>query len=117
MAGSNDDYTPIFNAIPCVMFIGLADDVADVCALGCQPMKILKVAHAAAALPRMVATHPLLVILGAEVPATAEDEVRQHAAALGAEVLLESQLDPAAPLDQLKALVRQAILARSLRSM
>jgi hypothetical protein len=117
VADASDDYTPIFNAIPCVMFVGLGDDAAKVCAQGCEPMKILKVAHAAAALPRMVTTHPLLVILGASVPPAGEEEIRQHALALGTEVLPVSQLDAAAPVEQLKSLVRQALLARSLRSM
>lgn len=117
MAEEDEDYTPIFNALPSVMFVGLGEELAQACAKGCDPVLVLKVAHAAAALARMVATHPLLLILGARVKPDSEEEIRQHAVAIGAEVLLERDLQLQGLDAQLGGLVRQSMRARERRSL
>ncbi len=117
MAEEDDDATPIFSALPSVMFVGLSDALAEACSPGCDPVLILKVAHPAAALQRMVATHPLLLILGKSVNKANEDAIRQHATAIGSEILLETDLMMDELDAQLRVTVRQAMRARTLRSM
>ena len=113
----DDDFTPFFNPVPSVMFVAVGEDLADVCAKGCEPVLVLRVAHAAAALQRMVATHPLLLLLGHAVSAADEDALRQHAGAIGTVVVAERELNLEGQEDWMREAIRGAIRARSTHSM
>jgi hypothetical protein len=114
----DDETTPLFQVAPSVMFVALPDDLAAACARAAEPARALRVAHAPAALQRMVTHLPLVIIIGGKVPANDADSIRHHAEAIGARVMKEDELQPGEALDvQLKAAVRMAFHARSTQGM
>jgi hypothetical protein len=65
--------TPLFHPAASLMLVGCDDVVAEEC-LGAFPgLLVLRVAHAAAAVERMLVTRPLVVLLGEELAQGRED--------------------------------------------
>jgi hypothetical protein len=59
--------TPMFHPAASLMLVGCEDDLARECARAFPELLLLRVAHASAAMERMLVTRPLVVLLGAEV--------------------------------------------------
>jgi hypothetical protein len=117
-SAEDEETTPLFQVAPSVMLVALADELAAACARASEPARALRVAHAPAALQRMVTHLPLLIIIGARVPAVDVEEIRHHAEAIAARVMMESELEQGEALDvQLKAAVRISFHARSTQGM
>ena len=113
----DDDKTPIFNPLPTVMLVGLADDLAEDCAKAADPVSTLRVAHAAAALQRMVSTLPLVILIGASVSEKDEEALRQQATAIGALVRSEREVGGPGLAAQVFDVLKVAVRDRPLRSM
>lgn len=113
----DDDFTPLFNPLPSVMVVGVPDALEAACAAALEPIKVLRVAHGAAALPRMLANHPLIIIIGASIPEKEVQAIVQHAEAIGAPVLRERDLDMSLLDLQLKTAMRATTKARATRGM
>jgi hypothetical protein len=118
MPSPEDETTPLFQVAPSVMLVALDDELAAACARASEPARALRVAHTPAALQRMVAHMPLVIVIGASVVAHEVEAIRHHAEAIGARVMMETELEQGAALDvQLKAAVRAAFQARSTHGM
>lgn len=113
----DDDMTPVFNPLPTVMLVGLADDLAEACAKAADPVTTLRVAHAAAAMQRMVSTLPLVILIGASVSAKDEAALRQQAEAVGSLVRSEREYAGEALAEQVFTALKIAVRDRPLRSM
>jgi alkanesulfonate monooxygenase SsuD/methylene tetrahydromethanopterin reductase-like flavin-dependent oxidoreductase (luciferase family) len=113
----DDDKTPIFNPLPTVMLVGLPDDIAEACAKAADPVSTLRVAHAAAAMQRMVSTLPLVILIGASISEKDEDALRQQATAIGALVKSEREVGGPALAEQIFDVLKVAVRDRPLRSM
>ena len=59
--------TPMFHPAASLMLVGCEDDLADECPRAFPELLVLRVAHASAAVERMLVTRPLVVLLGEEV--------------------------------------------------
>jgi hypothetical protein len=100
------------------MMVALPDGLAAACARAADPARPLRVAHAPAALQRMVSHLPLVIIIGATVFAHEVESIRHHAEAIGAHVLTESELTTGEALAlQIQEAVRAAFSARAARGM
>jgi len=114
----DEETTPLFQVAPSVMMVALSDELAAACARASAPARALRVAHAPAALQRMVAHLPLVIVIGAAVQADDVEAIRHHAEAIGARVMIEAELETGDALDvQLAAAVRIAFRARSTEGM
>jgi hypothetical protein len=57
----------MFHPAASLMLVGCEDDLAEECTRAFPELLVLRVAHASAAMERMLVTRPLVVLLGAEV--------------------------------------------------
>ena len=82
--------TPIFQPVPSVMFVGSDEELARECAEALPALPLLRVAHAAGAVERMLVTRPLVVVIDASIKDTTVAPVIDCAADIRAEVIRES---------------------------
>jgi hypothetical protein len=61
--------TPIFAPAPSIMLVGVSDEIAAWCVATFQALRVLRVAHSFAASERVLATRPLVVVIGVGVSA------------------------------------------------
>jgi hypothetical protein len=99
--------TPLFQPVPSVMFVGADDVFALECTLALPDLSHLRVAHAAAAVERMVVTRPLVVVVDESVMGPGLDQVIECARDIRAEVLRVSS----ALRENLATMLRSAVLA------
>jgi hypothetical protein len=82
--------TPLATRTPCAMLVSVPADVVDDVVAVLSPLNVLKVGHVPAACERMVATWPLVVVLGAR-PKDAEFEaIRAMALDISAQIVIVS---------------------------
>jgi hypothetical protein len=114
----DEETTPLFQVAPSVLLVAIPDGLAAACRRAAEPARTLRVAHAPAALQRMVTVLPLVIIIGTAIPAADGEAIRHHAEAIGARVMHESDLEEGEALDvQLRAAVRIAYHSRSTNGM
>jgi hypothetical protein len=98
--------TPLFQPVPSVMFVGADDMFALECTLALPDLSHLRVAHAAAAVERMVVTRPLVVIVDDSVTGPSLEQVIDCSRDIRAEVLRVSS----ALRENLATMLRAAVL-------
>lgn len=99
--------TPMFHPAASLMLVACEDDIADECTRAFPELLVLRVAHASAAMERMLVTHPLVVLLGPEVTSASEHAlVVDCARDIRAEVVQVA----AVPREDLRAVVRESLL-------
>ncbi len=94
------------------MLVALTPQVARECIRMVEPMGVLQVRHAHAACERMLATRPLVVIVGEELPPKELEDVRAVARDIGAQVVLLAEHPEA---EERRGAVQAAILAAGQR--
>jgi hypothetical protein len=67
--------TPLFHPAPSMMLVGCDDDIIEECQRAFPELLVLRVAHAAAAVERMLVTRPLVVLLSPELTQAREDRL------------------------------------------
>ena len=105
--------TPMFHPAASLMLVACEDDLAEECTRAFHELLVLRVAHASAAMERMLVTRPLVVLLGPEVTEASEHAlVVDCARDIRAEVVRVADVRP----EDLAVVVREAlILAESTR--
>ncbi len=99
--------TPLFHPAPSLMLVGCDDAVAEECQRAFPQLLVLRVAHAAAAVERMLVTRPLVVLLGVELTQGREDGlVIDCAHDIRAEIVRVGSVQPA----ELEASIRESLL-------
>jgi hypothetical protein len=89
-----------FRPSPAVMLVAIERKLAQEL-MSAIYLPVLVVAHASAACPRMLATHPLAILVGDQVARTDLDALEETATSIGAEVLhlADHRDDPVAALN------------------
>jgi hypothetical protein len=99
--------TPLFHPAPSLMLVGCDDAVTEACQRAFPELLVLRVAHAAAAVERMLVTRPLVVLLSVELTQAREDRlVIECAHDIRAEIVRAWTV----PLAELQASIRDALL-------
>jgi hypothetical protein len=99
--------TPMFHPAASLMLVGCEDDLAEECARAFPELLVLRVAHASAAMERMLVTRPLVVLLGAEITNASEHAVVIDCARdIRAEVVRVASVRS----EDLQAVVRESLL-------
>jgi hypothetical protein len=99
--------TPMFHPAASLMLVACEDDLADECTRAFPELLVLRVAHASAAMERMLVTRPLVVLLGPEVTIASEHGfVVDCARDIRAEIVHVA----AVPREDLPAVVRESLL-------
>jgi hypothetical protein len=80
--------TPLASRIPCAMLVNVAAEVVDDLVALLSPLSILKVAHVPAACERMIATWPLVVVLGSRLKGEELEAIRATALDISAQVVI-----------------------------
>lgn len=105
--------TPQFFPVPCAMLVGVDDQDAEAVLAALAPLKILKVGHVPAACERMLATWPLVVVLGSRPKDSELEALRATALDISAQVVLLPDFpDPARRQMELLAAKRAAAQMR-----
>jgi hypothetical protein len=99
--------TPIFQPVPSLMVVGADDGLADEVARSVPGLAHLRVAHAAAAVERMLVTRPLVVIVDESVAGADFERLVESARDIRAEVLRVSSATRAS----LEASLQSAVLS------
>ena len=99
-------------AMPCLMVVGLSDDLADAIADQMSPIPLVRVSHLAAASERILLTRPLVVV--GELGAAKDDlePFRELARACGSEV---ARLEDIGPIPEVPRYVEQLVITFSRR--
>jgi hypothetical protein len=99
--------------MPCLMVVGLSDDLADAIADQMDPIPVIRVGHLAAASERILTTRPLVVVVG-ELGAAKDDldPFRELARACGTEV---ARLEDIGPIPDVPRHVEQLVITFSRR--
>jgi hypothetical protein len=85
---SSSHITPLLFRAPSAMLVNVPADLADEVAAGLAPLKILRVAHVAAACERMVANWPLVVVLGPRAKPAELEAIRATALDVSAQLVV-----------------------------
>jgi hypothetical protein len=80
--------TPLASRAPCAMVVSVPAEALDDVVAVLSPLTVLKVAHVPAACERMVATWPLVVVLGGRPKDTELEAIRATALDISAQVVL-----------------------------
>jgi hypothetical protein len=90
--------TPLATRAPCAMLVNVPSDALDDVVTVLQPLLILKVAHVPAACERMVATWPLVVVLGSQPKESEFEAIRATALDISAQIVIVSNFPDRARL-------------------
>lgn len=101
---------------PTAMLIGLADELASTCGaiLTSTGLKVLRVAHVAAACERIPVAMPQLVLVSTTLPSDDRETITDRCVAVGAEVL---RVEPNVDLQVFGELLRNAADTAFVRSL
>jgi hypothetical protein len=98
--------TPMFHPAASLMLVGCEADLVEACTRAFPELLVLRVAHASAAVERMLVTRPLVVLLGEEVTGASDAIVIDCARDIRAEVVRVAGV----PREDLHATVRASLL-------
>src|SRR5579864_8430911 len=79
--------TPIFGPAPCAMLVGIEAERVDRCKDALEPVPVIRVAHAQAAIERMLVTRPLVVVVRSGMGALDLGPLKEAAHDIGAQVV------------------------------
>jgi vacuolar-type H+-ATPase subunit B/Vma2 len=100
--------TPAFVPVPTVLVVGGDAVLEQWCALTAPALRVVRAAHARAAIERIAVTRPMVVVVAGDVAATDAERVREIASAAGAEVVERAGKGPAELEVHLVAAVERA---------